>query len=76
MIWREDAELKDWIWNVTFYTKDHEDLPRCKFLSTVADAARRADHEDYVIFRPALLELKKKYPQYERREGTANAREL
>jgi hypothetical protein len=34
------------------------------FLVALADAALRADGENYPILRPALRELKQKYPEY------------
>jgi hypothetical protein len=35
------------------------------FLKAIAEAAFRADESNYAILRPALLELKAKYPKYE-----------
>lgn len=35
------------------------------FLSHLAAAALRADAENYTLLRPVLLEMRKKYPQYE-----------
>jgi hypothetical protein len=39
------------------------------FLKTLADAALRADCQNYAILRPALLEIQKKYPVYHDPEG-------
>jgi hypothetical protein len=35
------------------------------FLKAIAEAAFRADESNYAILRPALLQLKAKYPKYE-----------
>ena len=35
------------------------------FVSSIARAALVADDENYLIFRPILLEIRQKYPQYE-----------
>ena len=34
------------------------------FLKLLAMAALHADHENYPILRPALLEISKRYPKY------------
>jgi len=34
------------------------------FVRAIAEAALRADHENYALLRPVLLELRRKYPQY------------
>lgn len=36
------------------------------FLASLADAALRADHQNYPILRPVLLVFQAKYPQYGR----------
>ena len=35
------------------------------FVQNVAAAGLRADHENYPLIRPLLLEMRKKYPAYE-----------
>jgi hypothetical protein len=55
---RLDPELTNWIFAI----------PRLRagdFLRSVAEAAIRADDENYRILRPALLRLKAKYPKYD-----------
>ncbi|MGH7936663.1 MAG: hypothetical protein ACREF8_06610, partial [Chthoniobacterales bacterium] len=59
MIWQEDSDLMDWLLGIR--PKNAGD-----FLQSVAMAAMRADAQNYMILRPALLELKAKYPKYNR----------
>ncbi len=59
MILQDDLELIDWVLGITSERASPGD-----FLRAVAEAATRADWENYPILRPALLELKKKYPYY------------
>ena len=60
MIAQEDTALLDWLLGIA------RGRPNASgdFLRSLADAALRADTENYPILRPALLELQKKYPQY------------
>lgn len=57
-IGNEDPELFNWLFNARTQGGG--------FVSTIALAGLRADRENYQIVRPALLELKKKYPDYDR----------
>lgn len=54
----DDFELTDWLLVVV------NDGLAGDFLKFLAMAALRADHENYPILRPALLEIKKRYPKY------------
>ncbi len=58
---QEDSELFNWIFCLANQT------PRKSggFLASVGDMAIRADAENYLLLRPALLQLKKKYPEYD-----------
>lgn len=60
MIAPQDTELLSWLLGVA-NNKPHR---AGGFLRSVADAALRADWENYPLMRPFLLEMKKKYPQY------------
>jgi hypothetical protein len=60
MIAQEDTELLNWLLGIY----NHIPTQPSAFLEAVGDAALRADWENYEILRPALLELKKKYPDY------------
>lgn len=53
----DDPELSKWIWGVI-------DRNSGDFLKALAMAALRADHENYPLLRPALLEISKRYPKY------------
>lgn len=57
---QEDAELLSWLLGIA-NNKPHR---AGDFLHALADAALRADCENYPLMRPFLLEMKKKYPQY------------
>jgi len=52
-----DLELRQWVYGIF-------KMNAGSFLQTIAEAAQRADGENYEIIRPALLQLKKKYPHY------------
>lgn len=58
---QEDAALIDWLLGID------RNMPHRAgdFLHDLASAALRADPENYPILRPALLHLRKKFPQYE-----------
>lgn len=59
MIAQQDQEMIDWLINAVD--------PRYRaggFIRAIADAALRADWENYDILRPALMQLKDKYPEY------------
>lgn len=60
MIAQEDRELLPWLLGIV----NHRPTRAGDFLKAVADAALRADFENYAILRPALLELQKKYSWY------------
>lgn len=57
MIAEFDTELLDWLTGILNGRAGG-------FLSTIAEAAFRADRENYAILRPALLGYKAKYPDY------------
>jgi hypothetical protein len=72
MMAQDDPELFLWIQTAAGHLAPKR--PQAGgFLSTMALAALRADHDNYRILRPALLELKAKYPQYAR-DDEAEAR--
>jgi hypothetical protein len=52
-----DAELFDFLMNCSSWGGD--------FLSSLAQAALRADAENYPIIRPALLSMKRRYPDFD-----------
>ena len=52
-----DPELTGWLLNVVNSNAGD-------FLRDLAKAALRADHENYPLLRPALLEISKRYPKY------------
>jgi hypothetical protein len=56
----QDPELLEWVFGVL----NGVPTPAGDFLRSIAEAARRADEENYPLLRPALLELKKKFPKY------------
>lgn len=65
MIAQEDEELLNWLLGIM-----HERPNRSGgFLRSLADTAMRADAQNYPILRPALLEIQKKYPQYNYQES-------
>lgn len=55
---QDDPELLEWLINASAHAGG--------FLSTLADAALRADGQNYPILRPAILDLRAKYPKFER----------
>ena len=61
MIAQTDDELMDWIYCLA------NQSPRRSggFLESLSQAAVRADQENYLLLRPALLALKRKYPEYD-----------
>jgi hypothetical protein len=64
MIAQEDEpEMMDWLQNAASRGGG--------FISLLAVAALHADSENYPILRPALLELRRKYPKYDRLRGVA-----
>lgn len=58
---QDDPDLLAWLINASAKAGD--------FLSSFADAALRADGENYPILRAAVHELRAKYPKYERGES-------
>lgn len=60
MIAQEDSELRDWLWGIT----NRKPSAPGDFLKSLADAALRADWENYPLMRPMLLQIKAKYPEY------------
>ena len=65
MIASEDNQMRDWLMRLGRMRSGH-------FLGALADAAMKADDEDYSIIRPALMDLKRKYP--DARVEVANTR--
>ena len=55
-----DEELSPWLFGII----KGQPTKAGGFLTAVAEAAFRGDMFNYQILRPALLELKKKYPNY------------
>ncbi len=66
---QEDPELIDWLLGIA----NDKPVSAGSFLHSLAHMALRADNENYPIFRPALLEMKKKYPQYKFTEADSLA---
>lgn len=60
MIAQSDPVLAPWLFGIV------NNKPRRPgdFLKSVAEAALRADPENYAILYPALIVLQAKYPQY------------
>ena len=56
---QSDDVLLPWLLGIV-----HPQSGAGSFLKSLADAALRADWENYPILRPALLELRAKYPKY------------
>ena len=54
--WSTDPALQDWIMGAVTYGGD--------FIKTLAQAAQRADAENYPVLRPALLQFRIKFPKY------------
>jgi len=61
MIAQEDVELMDWVLCLANQSPKRSG----SFLATIGIAAARADGENYLLLRPALLALKRKYPEYD-----------
>jgi hypothetical protein len=59
-----DSELNPWLTHVREGNLEKRIAPAGSFLKTLSQAAFRADPLNYVILRPALLQLKSKYPEY------------
>jgi hypothetical protein len=57
----DDPELLEWLSNA------HQ--RGGGFVSSLAGAALRADHENYSIIRPLVLQMREKYPAYEPSEA-------
>ncbi len=57
MILEKDFELIPWVYGVL-------EQGAGGFLTSMAEAATRADQDNYPILRPVLLQLKAKYPDY------------
>jgi hypothetical protein len=67
MIALDDAELSDWIMTLGEERSGN-------FLCALAEAAMKADAEDYSVIRPALVNLKNRYAQRgKEREEIADA---
>lgn len=59
MIIQDNPAVLDWANGVSNPTSGAGD-----FLKAVADAARRADHENFPVLYPSLVYFVAKYPQY------------
>lgn len=57
----DDPELLEWLANA--------DRSGGGFISSLASAALRADHENYPLIRPLVLQMRGKYPEYEPSEA-------
>lgn len=60
MIAQQDIALAPWLYGIL----NNKPNPSGDFLRSLAEAAVRADHENYPLLRLALLEIAVKYPQY------------
>ena len=60
MFLENDVELSKWVYGLLH----NEPTRPGDFLKSIAEAASRADFENYGLLRPVLLELQKKYPDY------------
>jgi hypothetical protein len=58
-----DSELNGWLLTVVNGDPARGVAPAGDFLRTLAQAALRADPSNYALLRPALLELRAKYPR-------------
>ena len=56
-----DPEMYGWLANVTDPARNAG-----SFVLAIAGAAMRADHENYALIRQALLQLRRKYPEYDK----------
>jgi hypothetical protein len=61
MIAQEDSELFHWLLNAAGRGIRP---PAGDFLKHLAEAALRADAENYFVLRPILVEMAVKYPKY------------
>lgn len=61
MIGNDDPELSTWLMTAAGHTARPSGGG---FVRTIAEAGLKADRDNYRILRPALLQLKAKYPQY------------
>jgi hypothetical protein len=59
-----DDELNGWLLMILNGDRERGIAPAGDFLKSLAQAALRADMFNYEILRPALLQLKSKYPEY------------
>jgi HK97 family phage major capsid protein len=57
---QNDPELIEWLLGIV----NGKPTPSGDFLRSIAEAALRADAENYPLLRPALLQLHKKFPGY------------
>jgi hypothetical protein len=63
----DDRELSEWVMTLGGERSGH-------FLCALAEAVMKADPEDYSVIRPALMNLKRKYPDPDSLpEGVAGA---
>lgn len=60
MIAQTDPELSEWLLGITNNTPTRPG----DFLRSLAEAALRADGNNYLLLRPALLAIKANYPGY------------
>jgi len=65
MIAHQDPKLLPWLLGIVNGCPN----PSGDFLRALAEAALRADAENYVTLRPALLDIRTRYPEYEDRGG-------
>lgn len=61
MIAQTDPEIGPWLFSIL----DRQPVAPGEFLLALAQAAIRADAENYAILRLALRELRRKYPKYD-----------
>jgi hypothetical protein len=57
----DDPELLEWLSNAQQRGGG--------FVSSLASAALRADHENYVLIRPLVLQIRWRFPEYEPSEA-------
>lgn len=60
MIAQQDVTLAPWLYGIV----NHIPTRSGDFLRSLAEAALRADADNYLILRPALVQLREKYPGY------------
>ena len=63
---QEDNELFDWLLNAAGHGTSP---PAGDFLKNFAEAALRADTENYLVLRPVLVVMAEKYPKYKVANG-------